>query len=430
MKLHLKIIFTITLFIFALKCNSPNQTNSKISENLFNEFNENDFYSAINRNDKIFVVLLYYATLDDNWYSHYLHPLVNYHDKVIAGKLNYTKNNKFVKCCDPYYAIFKDSTLFRLFDIKTPYWQIKTVVDSILNIELPDTCPKITLSWEKYHSNLPFSLQSYSTAILLKNKLHILHVKYNSDLSDSISAVFSTLDGVNWQYVPSKGKMISSTKITIDNDTVWGTTKYNAYYVAYTQDTLSFNTFSVVGDQYSSNSIVKRNDTLFSIGGRAGDKFGGIRFTKIQNNSSWIQLDASEYYGHVTTYFNGFYHLIGGYYRWEIKDYTLSSIDLERWDNRSNIYSYGFTPRSHTSLLHYKNLLLIFGGFNDTFALNDIFLTRSGIDWYKAKQINNFTPLYSTSAIYFNGKIWLIGGYGNEGYSDEIWLGTIVNENL
>ena len=443
------IIFSIVfifLFLSSLGCTSPNNSTGYV-ENEFNEFNEKDFNKVIANSNKIFVVLFYRNDLDDNWYEHHLWPFVRYDEQLITGKLRYSNDNQFISCCDAYYVIIQNGDTIKTFNINTDFWEIKEVVDSILDIDLPDSCPQMTITWEKINSPLPFSFQNYSKALVLKNKLHVINVKTINESGDSLYSILSTNDFVSWEIVPTNGQIPLRIHIlSVENDTVWCASLAEYFSMFYSNDTLLKSIHSEINNQQiksiSDNSIVKHNDSLFSIGGYFNGDFIGTWVAPIDTISSWNKIDDNEYRKQTITYFNDHFYLIGGYYRWEIQNYTLISSNLIGWFNESDIYSYGITFRSNTTTLHYKSDLLIIGGLNEDTTLNDMYITRTGIDWYKVNQLNLFTPVYDASAVYFNGKIWIIGGHNINDISneipvnsssldiDEIWSGTVVDEKL
>ncbi len=79
-----------------------------------------------------------------------------------------------------------------------------------------------------------------------------------------------------------------------------------------------------------------------------------------------------------------------------------------------------FPKRNVHSAVAFDNKLWIIGGYDGDFA-NDVWYSDDGINWTEAVANAPFSPRYSHTATVFDNKIWVIGGNSESGLKNDIW---------
>lgn len=78
-----------------------------------------------------------------------------------------------------------------------------------------------------------------------------------------------------------------------------------------------------------------------------------------------------------------------------------------------------------TSVIYKDNMLIIGGTYStntNNVDLNDIWLSKNGVDWIAATRNAEFSPRYGHSSVVFKGKVWVIGGRdANSVYNNDVW---------
>jgi len=99
-----------------------------------------------------------------------------------------------------------------------------------------------------------------------------------------------------------------------------------------------------------------------------------------------------------------------------------------------------FIARDGHSSVTFDNLMWVIGGETiSTYALNDVWYSRDGVNWTAAVTDNStppstqFTERLTHSSVVFNNQMWVIGGEGTGGYLNDVWSspdGTIWTQVL
>ena len=97
--------------------------------------------------------------------------------------------------------------------------------------------------------------------------------------------------------------------------------------------------------------------------------------------------------------------------------FLLSDIILTK-DTRTIDYSY---PKSSHETLFFQNKLWTIGGFNAEGLTNEIFNSTDGVHWNKVITSNIFSERQSSQAIVFQDKLWVFGGVGITGMLNDVW---------
>jgi hypothetical protein len=112
------------------------------------------------------------------------------------------------------------------------------------------------------------------------------------------------------------------------------------------------------------------------------------------------------------------------------------STDGENWTETSAAAA--FSARNGLQALAYNNLMWVIGGYNGSNSLNDVWNTPDGANW--ALILNNaaspgstqFPERWGLRTLVYNpstgsgldGKMWVIGGFGNGLYFNDVWSST------
>ncbi|WP_273568784.1 Kelch repeat-containing protein [Maribacter halichondriae] len=83
-------------------------------------------------------------------------------------------------------------------------------------------------------------------------------------------------------------------------------------------------------------------------------------------------------------------------------------------------YAANFTARFRHSTVVFKNKIWVIGGFGDEGYLNDVWHSDDGLNWTEATSSAGFSSRFGHTSVVFNDKIWVIGGYDGAQQND-VW---------
>ena len=150
----------------------------------------------------------------------------------------------------------------------------------------------------------------------------------------------------------------------------------------------------------------------------------------------WSQATSSAQfparYSHTSVVFDNRMWVVGGVdAAYTFYNDTWNSTDGVSWTRAKDIAS--FPSRfGHTSVV-FDGKMWVIGGFWDDGTshrfLNDTWYSTDGIDWIEATDSAQFPGRYGHTSVVFDGKMWVIGGYsddgnGNTAYLDDVWYST------
>lgn len=146
----------------------------------------------------------------------------------------------------------------------------------------------------------------------------------------------------------------------------------------------------------------------------------------INDVSNGIYAQFTNRNGHQIVIFNNKLWLIGGSINNGNgrKNDVWSSSDGVNW--KEEIANAAFSARYGHQVLVYANKLWLIGGTADTVdglkTVKDVWSSTDGIVWTKQSDGAAFTSVGGTAVVY-NNKLWVIGGYNN-GYTNDVWSST------
>ena len=81
----------------------------------------------------------------------------------------------------------------------------------------------------------------------------------------------------------------------------------------------------------------------------------------------------------------------------------------------------GWEQRDSFSALAFNNKMWVMGGYGSVGSLNDVWFSSDGINWTEATANAGWGQRASFSALVFNNKIWVLGGNGSGGDLSDVW---------
>ncbi len=85
---------------------------------------------------------------------------------------------------------------------------------------------------------------------------------------------------------------------------------------------------------------------------------------------------------------------------------------------------YNFPHRYDHQAVASPGKMWVIGGEYDTTYFNDVWYTGDGESWNSARQngeSDGFPSVINHASVYFQNKLWVIGGYDGTGYSSDVW---------
>jgi len=104
--------------------------------------------------------------------------------------------------------------------------------------------------------------------------------------------------------------------------------------------------------------------------------------------------------------------------------FAFTSADGVRWTRTPANAAWG--ERYRPAVAFFKGRMWFFGGRsgtvqNPTFH-DDVWSSENGADWKRVTPSAGWTPRWDHSALIFGDKLWVLGGFGRDGYADDIWF--------
>ena len=158
----------------------------------------------------------------------------------------------------------------------------------------------------------------------------------------------------------------------------------------------------------------------------------GIAFAQSPDNETWTQATASAgflpRYSQTTDVFNNG----SGEAMWVIGGNSVSyglfndvwfSHDGNVWVQAVN--STEFPARADHSSLVFQGKLWVIGGYGGARTFNDIWQSADGVHWKEVTRSAAFPVRYGHSSVVFDNKMWVIGGSGDSGnYYNDVWYSS------
>ena len=169
---------------------------------------------------------------------------------------------------------------------------------------------------------------------------------------------------------------------------------------------------------------------------------GGETYYDIENDVwsssdgvNWTQAKAAAAFtpraGHASVVFNNKMWVIGG---WTYDPETYENIRLnDVWSSSDGVNwtqataAAAFSPRAfHTSVVFNNKMWVIGGSYDDPETseftnINDVWSSSDGVNWTQATATAAFSARSYHTSVVLGGKMWVIGGYGNESDLNDVW---------
>jgi leucine-zipper-like transcriptional regulator 1 len=87
-----------------------------------------------------------------------------------------------------------------------------------------------------------------------------------------------------------------------------------------------------------------------------------------------------------------------------------------RWSSRTE----------HASVV-FQDKIWVLGGLNKGISngnLNDVWSSPDGVNWTQVTAAAAWEPRSRHSALVYDGKLWVLGGYGNNGTLHDVWYSS------
>lgn len=339
--------------------------------------------------------------------------------------------------------------------------------------------------WKLETARPDFSPRTNYTSIVFNEKLWVFGGEYfDGDTTTHFNDVWFSEDGLNWQKttddagfnesIPFKAVLNNNKIWLIGSDSVWssadGTTwilatsqpqyQYRENFQALSHDNLLW---MIGGDDGGGNddevwsspdginwSQVTENtgfnlrefpatasflDKIWVIGGAspfskapfadAWSSEDGLNWMEETTNSQFKGVDEHQVVEH-----NGRYWLIGGNAGYDAynldrrySDQVWSSSDGTNWTLEVDDADFG--PIFNHAVVSFQGKLWIIGGYGGpNYGVNRrLWSSTNGVDWV-LEGIPEFVEsgaFWYNEAVVFNGRIWMIGGYDNRNANDKVW---------
>ena len=143
--------------------------------------------------------------------------------------------------------------------------------------------------------------------------------------------------------------------------------------------------------------------------------------------ATWSQSTTGPFFSirdlHPSVLYNGGIYILGGQSPGAspVNDVWFST-DGEAWNPVAQTTS--FTSRyGHTAVV-FQGKMWIIGGYDGSTAKNDVYTSTDGSNWIPVAQTNPFTPRYGHTSLVYNNRIWVIGGNSGGGYLNDVWCSS------
>lgn len=102
--------------------------------------------------------------------------------------------------------------------------------------------------------------------------------------------------------------------------------------------------------------------------------------------------------------------------------YMSTDPNLSNWTLLSTLpYSNGGTEKLGHSVLYFNNKIWVLGGRNGINTTADVLSSPDGINWTIVTQNAPWGPRYEHTSVVFNNKMWVMGGAFNAGMNNNVW---------
>jgi hypothetical protein len=152
--------------------------------------------------------------------------------------------------------------------------------------------------------------------------------------------------------------------------------------------------------------------------------YGGLIYTSNFGVDTMTWTNLSSYstfgarYGHASISFNGELWIFGGFDGSVYLNDIWHSTDGKTWTSEGNA---AWSGRMYHVCLEFNGNLWILGGRPSVSgSLNEVWYSPNGINWTQ-ETAAGWTGRYSHFGEIFDGKMWVMGGYSISGYKNDVW---------
>ena len=99
----------------------------------------------------------------------------------------------------------------------------------------------------------------------------------------------------------------------------------------------------------------------------------------------------------------------------------LDSSDGVSWTYTVPFSGPPFVGADLASAVVYNSLMWVMGGYSIYGALNQVWASPDGKNWYEETPSAEFSPRFLHASVVFNNELWVIGGYDGSNYLNDTW---------
>jgi N-acetylneuraminic acid mutarotase len=284
-------------------------------------------------------------------------------------------------------------------------------------------------SWSRALTQVTWSNRDGHAAVVFKGKLWVLGGWGTGPLND----VWSSEDGVRWTSVVAEAPWAArkSPAAVVFQDRVWllggslGQETVNDVWSSTDGAAWKRETASAAWPKRHNHAAVAFDGRLWILGGWGGtaqkdlndvwSSRDGLTWTRVVAEAPWSPRN-----GHTALVHGGRLWLMGGWGRREdgiegnLND-VWSSKDGVRWDRATARAPWA--PRNHHTAVDWDGRLWVLGGWGTAGArdgnLNDVWSSEDGATWRPATGQAQWLPRNGHASVVFQDKLWVIGGWSH-----------------
>jgi hypothetical protein len=244
-------------------------------------------------------------------------------------------------------------------------------------------------TWNRATDSSAFSPRAEHTSVVFSGKMWIIGGASSQKL---LNDVWYSTDGATWNRATDSSAFSPRAEHTsvVFNDKMW-----------------------VIGSKIDFNNPNKGDDVWYTN--------DGITWTQATDSAAFCARS-----NHTSVVFDNKMWVFGGR-----RNYTSGvTTNNELWYSTDGIswsksvFNEDFGYRlGHTCVVS-ENKMWIVGGNTPTFSnlfINDVWFTSDGITWSQAVDSALFPPRAEHTSVVFDNKMWVIGGYDDNGSKNDVW---------
>jgi len=180
--------------------------------------------------------------------------------------------------------------------------------------------------------------------------------------------------------------------------------------------------------RYGHTCINCNNAFMLLLGGASSENYNDAWVSG--DGKDWTEVPVASNYtarrNHAALLYNDNIYIIGGQNNTNyLDDVWKAGVSISSAINWNRISTSAYPARACHTALVYGGKMWIFGGYDGSKIMNDVWWSTTGAQWTKATDAAAFPPRYLHTSQVFDGKMWVIGGLGsNAELLQDAWCST------